>query len=84
MVADVGYPNMNTGEGMHKALTALANCPEPDALSDTVDQEELDDPHSRLNRLLDAWDARYNNESIVQAAESLASGILDVLGWEWV
>jgi len=84
MVADVGYPNMDTGEGMHKVLTALANCPEPDALSDTVDQEELDDPHSRLNRLLDAWNARYGKESIAQTAESLASGIMDVLGWEWI
>jgi hypothetical protein len=84
MVADAGYPNMSTGEGMHKVLTALTNCPEPDALPDSVDQEELDDPDSRLNRLLDAWDARYGNESIAQTAESLASGIMDVLGWEWV
>jgi hypothetical protein len=78
--------DMNTGHGMHQVLMALANCPSPNELPDTVSDEEIDDPHSYLNKVLDSWENRYGRrgEKIEQHAESLASSILGVLGWEWV
>ena len=84
-IAGVGNPNMDTGEGMHAVLTALFNAPPPDELPDTVNDEDIDDPHSHLNKILNSWDARYmNSEKIEDRAQSLASSILDHLGWEWV
>lgn len=84
-VAGVGNPNMDTGEGMHAVLTALSNAPPPDELPDTVDDEDINDPHSHLNKILDSWDARYRgSEKIEDRAQGLASSILDHLGWEWV
>jgi len=84
-VAGVGNPNMDTGEGMHAVLTALSNAPPPDQLPDTVDDEDINDPHSHLNKILDSWDARYRgSENIEDRAQGLASSILDHLGWEWV
>lgn len=84
-IAGVGNPNMDTGEGMHAVLTALSNAPPPDELPDTVNDEDIDDPHSHLNKILNSWDARYmNSEKIEDRAQSLASSILDHLGWEWI
>lgn len=85
-VAGIGHPNMDSGEGMHAVLTALSQCPAPDELPHTMDDSEIEDPHSRLNRILDSWENRYGHsgDSIIDAAQSIASGILDALGWEWI
>lgn len=83
-VAGLGYPDMNTGEGMHAALTALMQAPPPDQLPDTVDDEEVQDPHSQFNQILDRWDARYGDKPIEETAADIASSIMGVLGWESV
>jgi hypothetical protein len=85
-VAGVGNPDMNTGVGMHKVLTALSNAPSPEELPETVDDEEIENPHSYLNKTLNSWHVRYgrSEEKIEDRAQGLASSILDILGWEWV
>jgi hypothetical protein len=84
--AGIGNPDMNSGEGMHAVLMALANAPSPDELPETVDDEEIENPHSHLNKVINSWDVRYgrSGDAIEDHAERLASDILDVLGWEWV
>lgn len=86
IVAGIGNPNMDSGEGMHSVLAALSNAPAPDELPDTVDDEDIEDPNSHLNKILDSWDIRYgrHGENIEDHARSIASNILDVLGWEWI
>lgn len=86
IVAGIGNPNMDSGEGMHSVLAALSNAPAPDELPDTVDDEDIEDPNSHLNKILDSWDIRYGRygENIEDHARSIASSILDVLGWEWI
>lgn len=85
-VAGLGNPNTSTGQGMHAVLTALSTCPAPDDLPDSVDDEDISNPHSHLNKILDSWEVRYGRggHRIEDAAQSLASSILDSLGWEWV
>lgn len=86
LVSGLGNPNMDTGQGMHAVLTALTNAPSPEELPQEMDDEEISNPNSQFNKLLNAWDARYGRtgEKIEDHAQSLASSILDVLGWEWV
>lgn len=84
LVAGLGStPDMDSGHGMHAVLTALTHCPSPSELPNSMDDEEIQNPHSQLNQLLDRWDARYH-DPIEQAAESLASSILSALGTETV
>lgn len=83
-VAGLGYPDMNTGTGMHTALSALMEAPPPDQLPDSVDDEEVQNPQSQLNQILDRWDARYGDKRIEETAADIASSILGVLGWESV
>lgn len=85
-VAGLGNPNMDSGDGMHEALTALTNAPSPQELPDSVADEDIEDPNSSLNKILTSWEARYgrHGQKIEDHAQSLASSILDVLGWEWI
>lgn len=85
-VAGVGNPDMNSGVGMHQVLTALSNAPSPEELPDTVDDEEIENPHSYLNKTLNSWHVRYgrSQENIEDRAQRLASDILGMLGWEWI
>jgi hypothetical protein len=86
IVGGVGNPNMDTGEGMYEVLTALVNAPPPDELPDSMDDEEIEDPRSNFNKVLDSWEIRYgrSGNKIEDHAQGLASSIVDVLGWEWV
>jgi hypothetical protein len=63
------YSMMQTGEGMHKVLTALMSFADNTANGEYADQGEPQD---------------FESSELVQSAESLASSILDVLGWEWI
>lgn len=70
----------STPQHLHDVLVALVNTPSPDE----VENEDLDDPHSRLSFVLRKWEERYGNLSISEAASSIASGIMQHLGTEWV
>jgi hypothetical protein len=85
-VTQVGHPNIQTGEGLHKVLMALMQAPSPEEITSSMSDEELDDPHSQLNRIIHSWEVRYGRtgQKIEKHARSLASSILDSLGWEWV
>jgi len=80
------YIDLNNGENMHAVLNALSNAPPVEQLPETMDDEDIEDPRSMFNRNLNSWEVRYgrHGEKIEDHAQSLASGILDVLGWEWV
>lgn len=85
-VTQVGYPNIQTGEGLHKVLMALMQAPSPEEIASSMSPEELDDPHSQLNRIINSWEARYgrSGHKIDEHARNLVSNILESLGWEWV
>jgi hypothetical protein len=85
-IQELGHPDMDTGTGMHQVLTALANAPSPEELPHDMDDYVINDPHSEFNRALDSWENRYgmSGEKIEERAQSLASDIMDHLGWEWV
>jgi hypothetical protein len=85
-VTQVGYPNIQTGKGLHKILMALMQVPSPDEIASSMSPEELDDPHSQLNRIIKSWDVRYgrSGHKIEEHARDLVSNILQSLGWEWV
>lgn len=80
-VAGLGNPDLNSGQGMHTALIALSNPPSPDQLPDSIDDEEIDNPHSHLNKTLNSWEVRYGNQGkkIQDHARKLASDIIATL-----
>jgi hypothetical protein len=84
LIAGLSNPDMNTGEGMHQVLVALMDTPAEDELPDSIPDADITNPKSRLNQLLDAWGQRYFEKSLPEAGQSLASSILEVLGFEWI
>ena len=61
---------------LRATIEALINAPEPDELSD--------DQYEEVENVLDEWNDRYGDVSIEETAWSLASGIMEVLGIEWI
>lgn len=65
-----------TAPQLHASLEALVNAPDPDELSD--------EQYEEVESVLDSWFERYGDNQIQEAAWSVASGIMDVLGIEWI
>jgi hypothetical protein len=78
-----GVPgSTDTPEGFADTIRALAEAPRPGDLADGARTREVD-------RIVAAWDERYGDpddeeSGIAETARSVASSMLQVLGFEWV
>lgn len=78
MMPESGRVIIEGGEEMEDILKALINAPEPDSLN----FHELE--NIEIASSLDEWDEKYPDDDIVEAAQNLASNIMEVLGIDWI
>jgi hypothetical protein len=70
----------SAGKGMRASLQALVNAPNPQELTD----EQFENVEHVLDRWYHSSPAYHEDYSIEDAAQSIASSIMSVLGVEWV